>query len=416
MSEKLVAIPKLSAHLIESITAFSTMLQIPVTFFDGRGNIHLEWAKDQKICNLSQQYGDPTSPCGQNLLSSLNYATQLGEPYIFVCRGGLVKIAVALFSDNKLTGGFIAGPIVMGSLRESNISKVLAEDSIDESSFPKLAKALNNTRIFNPKEVSHLSIILNSCILSAVDNMDEYHMKNERYRKQAQLGLEVREYKKANRDMSYPYEMENQVSHLVSSGDTDGASEAILKLLDELYLLEAGDLDAVSIKVNSLFNMLLRNLPHWENTYHEYAMLESGSLDILTGESDYESMKLEAFGIFSDLAIKYSESFYSGSSQIIKDTIDYLNKNFRDKLTLKDTADLFHVNQSYLSLLFKKEMGKNFTEYLTSLRLGEAKKLLKKTSLNLTQIAYRCGFDDQSYFSKVFKKVEGITPRNYRSL
>lgn len=403
----------LSTHLMESISAFNKMIQIPVTYFDKFGNILLEWGGDQKICTHSNQYGIPKTLCSMNLASSLKYAMQLGEPYVFVCRAGLVKIAVATFSNNLLTGGFIAGPVVMGSLRESIISKIIKEDGVDETGLPKLVKSINNMRVFTPKEVSYISVMLNNCVLSAVDNIEEYHIRNKRYQTQAKLGTEVRKYKQINREMPYPHELEEQLSLYVNNGNSEKSSETVLKLLEQLNILEAGDLDAVSVRINSLLNILIRGLPDWEDA-HLYRMTESGSLDILAKESDFENMKMSASAIFSDLSVKYSESFYRGTSQIIKDTVEYINKHYKEKLTLKNIAELFHVNQSYLSLLFKKEMGRSYTEYLTFLRLREAKKLLGNTDLNLTQIAYRCGFDDQSYFSKVFRKVEGITPRKYR--
>lgn len=402
---------RLSDYLIESISAFSVMMNIPVTYMDSEGEIRLEWGEEYKICSHSHQYVDSSSDCGRNLLSSLNYASQLGEPYIFVCRGGLVKIAVALLLDNKLVGGFLAGPIVMASLRETTITKVLREDAASDADYPKLIMTLNKMNTFTPEEVSHLSIMLNNCVLSSVENAGEYFIRNERYQRQTKLNSEVRKYKKTQKAMSYPHELEKQVSQLVSSGDSQGTAEAASQLIDELYLLEAGDLDAIKMKIYSLCNLLLRGLPDWDQSS---IGTDSGSLDILTEEKDYESMKRLACTFLSDLAVTYAESFYHGSSEIIKRTIKYMNKHFKEKLTLGDSAAHFHVNPSYLSALFKQEMGKSFTEYLTLLRLREAKKLLRETDLNLTDIAYQCGFSDQSYFSKVFRKSEGLSPKQYR--
>ncbi|MFA5635458.1 MAG: helix-turn-helix domain-containing protein [Anaerovoracaceae bacterium] len=406
---------QLSNYLMESIESFNNLMQVPVTYVDAAGNVRMEWDNDSKICSFANQYGVPSSDCGRNLISSIDYASKLGEPYIFVCRGGLVKIAVALYVKGKLSGGFLAGPIVMGSLRESNITKLIKEDSIVESDFPGLSFALNKIRVFSPKEVSYLSLMLNNCVLSSVDNAGDYFLKSERYEKQSKLSSEVRNYKKIHKDMRYPQDLEDQVSQLVRSGDGEGASEAASGLLDELYLLEAGDLNAVKMRVYSLFNLLLRGLPDWDQFPLEYVETESGDLEFLTDQKDYESMKLLACSILGELAARYGENFYHGSSKIVEGTVKYLNKNFREKLTLRDSAEHFHVNQSYLSVLFKQEMGKSFTEYLTILRLQEAKKLLRKTGLNLTHIAYQCGFEDQSYFSKVFRKVEGITPSQYRT-
>ncbi|GAB1477220.1 hypothetical protein MASR2M70_20580 [Bacillota bacterium] len=411
---KLPPLP-LSDHLMESINSFSMMLQIPVAFIDAQGNVRYEWNCGNRICTVSAQYGDPSSACSRNLISSIGYAAQSGEPYVFVCRGGLVKIAAALFTKNKLFGGFLAGPLVMGSLRETSIAKLIKEDSIEDTDFPKLSLALNQIRVFTPKEVSYLSLLLNNCVLASVDNAGDYFIRNDRFQKQAELSSEVRNYKRLHSEMSYPHELEDQVSQLVRNGDGKGASETAPSFLDEIYLLEAGDLFAVKSRVISLFNLLLRGLPDWDQSPLDYIESQTDNLVTFAEQKDYESMKDLTCTILNEMASRYAENFYHGSSKIIDGTVKYMNKNFKEKLTLRDIADHFHVNQSYLSVLFKQEIGKSFTEYLTMLRLQEAKKLLRGTSLNLTHIAYQCGFDDQSYFSKVFRRVEGITPSQYRS-
>jgi YesN/AraC family two-component response regulator len=66
-------------------------------------------------------------------------------------------------------------------------------------------------------------------------------------------------------------------------------------------------------------------------------------------------------------------------------------------------------------MLFKQEMGITFTDYLNQVRINKSCELLTNTSLNLIDVSLQAGFDDQSYFSKVFKKLKGITPKSYRN-
>lgn len=408
--------PNLPNHLIESISAFHALTSIPVTYFDSEGNIRLEWGEESKICKLSNQYGNPLSPCGKNLISSIGYSAQFGEPYIFVCRGRLIKIAGAFVNENTLIGGFIAGPIAMGSIRESNITKIIKEDSIEVDDFPGLAITLEKMKIFSPKTVSYLALMFNNCILASAENPREYINKNKLSQKQTVLNAEVRRYKVKNKDMPYPYELEDKVTHLVSSGNTAEVTDATIQFIDEIYLLEGGDLDAVKMKISSLTNLLIRGLPNWDQAQFEYGTTESGGLRALEKETNYEKIQNTTCAVLKDMSAKYADSFYQGSSQLIKETVEYINIHFKEKLRLGDIANHFHVNQSYLSTLFTRELGKNFTDYLTGIRLGEAKRLLMESSLNLTQIAYQCGFEDQSYFSKVFRKVEGLAPKDYRAL
>ena len=72
------------------------------------------------------------------------------------------------------------------------------------------------------------------------------------------------------------------------------------------------------------------------------------------------------------------------------------------------------LNPSYFSTLFKQSCGSSFKEYLNSIRIEESKKLLAATDRSILDIALSIGFEDQSYFTKVFKKYTGLTPKQYR--
>lgn len=77
-------------------------------------------------------------------------------------------------------------------------------------------------------------------------------------------------------------------------------------------------------------------------------------------------------------------------------------------------ADYVHMSPTYYSKKFKQITGVGFKEYLTKTRLYEATELLTHTSLNVTEIAIRCGFNDGNYFGDAFRKEFGLSPLQYR--
>jgi YesN/AraC family two-component response regulator len=85
-----------------------------------------------------------------------------------------------------------------------------------------------------------------------------------------------------------------------------------------------------------------------------------------------------------------------------------------NKISLNSLSQHLHINESYLSKLFKKETNINFTDYLNETRINKSLDLIKNTDLNLMDIALTVGFEDQSYFTKVFKKFVGETPKQYK--
>ena len=94
----------------------------------------------------------------------------------------------------------------------------------------------------------------------------------------------------------------------------------------------------------------------------------------------------------------------------------YVADHYREPITMEDAADWVGLNSAYFSSLFKKSEGVNFTEYLTAVRIENAKHYLAETSLKVNEIAEKVGYTDAKYFSKVFIKSVGIRPAEYRKI
>jgi two-component system response regulator YesN len=99
---------------------------------------------------------------------------------------------------------------------------------------------------------------------------------------------------------------------------------------------------------------------------------------------------------------------------LLVQAVHYMYKNFDQNLTLEEVAMVAKLSNSYFSRLFKSEMGIGFTEYLNNIRINESKKKLKFSQLSLAEIAISCGFADQSYFTKIFKRHQNLSPGRYR--
>ena len=99
---------------------------------------------------------------------------------------------------------------------------------------------------------------------------------------------------------------------------------------------------------------------------------------------------------------------------LVQRTLTYIDANFSGNLSLHTLASIHSVSESYLSALFHREYGKTITECVMERRMDAAANLLLTTHLQVQTIAQHCGFSDVNYFSKVFKKTYGLTPRQFR--
>ncbi|MEL7656181.1 MAG: AraC family transcriptional regulator [Bacillota bacterium] len=406
--------PDLAEKMEEAIQAFCGITDVPVTFFNIKGEIEWECHKQNKFCNFFDVYQDPNSVCMKNLVSSSKLAAQLGEPYVFVCKAGLVKIAVSLIINGQVLGSFMAGPIIMGGLKESVITNVFSLNNIHFDSYPKIILFLRGMKVFKPKEVSYLSALLGNCILAAITPNADYSRINSQYKEQRRIGENLQKYKKENKTMPYPYELESKLIENVKDGDSKSSLETFKKLLGEISLIEVGDLSSIKTKVLSICTILSRIATERTSLSQEQAESYFYDMNVLNQAVSFQELSILASNLIESITQTVSENAYSGNSQIIKLAIQNINENYKNKISLKTVADHLHTNPSYLSTLFKQEMGTTFTDYLNQVRINRSCELLADSKLSLIDISIQSGFDDQSYFTKVFRKIKGTTPKDYR--
>ena len=92
----------------------------------------------------------------------------------------------------------------------------------------------------------------------------------------------------------------------------------------------------------------------------------------------------------------------------------YIDRHYAEKIVLPDLAAQLGITPNYLSSLMKKQLGMTFSEYVLNVRMEQARKLLSDSDLRINEIAVRVGYDNLFYFSKLFKRVYGVSPRNFR--
>lgn len=107
----------------------------------------------------------------------------------------------------------------------------------------------------------------------------------------------------------------------------------------------------------------------------------------------------------------------TSGEELIARAVAYTQQNFQDKeLSLESLCSTFHISQTQFSLLFKREVGTSFLQYLLDLRIGAAQQMLTETTMKIYQIAEDTGFGDASYFSYCFKQRCGLSPKEFRMI
>ena len=127
--------------------------------------------------------------------------------------------------------------------------------------------------------------------------------------------------------------------------------------------------------------------------------------------NDGRELMNDSAHIYCRLVKKYSAKQYA---PFVRKTVAYIESDLAGDLSLHALAALQNINASYLSTLFHKETGKTITEFVNEKRMELASRLLRTTQLQIQTVAQHCGMSDVNYFSKIFKKFYGSTPKQYR--
>ncbi|HWL24096.1 MAG TPA: helix-turn-helix domain-containing protein [Ureibacillus sp.] len=172
--------------------------------------------------------------------------------------------------------------------------------------------------------------------------------------------------------------------------------------------------DFVRIKLTNVLAHIRRFMAERQFLFHCDPEYQEVFHEVLYGEVLYDIIqKILRFCFFLFDQLEKENSQYG--SQLIKKAVQYLDQFYNQPITLDVVSDVVGRSSQYFSSLFKQQMGSTFTEYLLAKRIEKAKEYLKTTSMTVSEVAETVGYSDPNYFSRVFKMVEGDSPRAWKT-
>lgn len=155
------------------------------------------------------------------------------------------------------------------------------------------------------------------------------------------------------------------------------------------------------------------------DNFNKYPMLLSEIYTIVSSESYVRDMQINA--ILSHLLTYLMEDCWqedvsksSSKRTSLYDLKSYLDTNYYKKISLDELAERYYINKFYMTRIFKEQFGTSINNYLLTLRITKAKQSLRFTDKTTEEIGLECGIGSSYYFSRVFHKVEGMSPTEYR--
>jgi YesN/AraC family two-component response regulator len=212
----------------------------------------------------------------------------------------------------------------------------------------------------------------------------------------------------------YPIEKEKQLHNTIALGDIPTSKEIFNEILAQVNVTYGGDFAILKARILELIVLLSRAALEGGADIEQIMGLNFSYLNQINTFSHIDELNdwmMKIFDRFIDCVfnlkeVKHIDTLYKA--------MDYIKRNYMNKITLEDVAGHVHFSAPYFSSLFKSEMNCNFNKYLNRVRVEKSKELLAIEQLTYADVANKVGFHDQSHFSKHFKEITGLSPSEFR--
>ncbi len=368
------------------------------------------------FCRRVLQSKTGAKRCRQDRLRSLNISIETGQPYITICHAGIVLACIPVMEGSLPLGGVFFGKCLwepFDETLEADIEKRLRGLQIHKH---EIIETLMKLPVVSARRIHEAAEFLYVLVYQTA-NLDPQVVQWRRARsmQQSQISEVIQETKLLDADETYPYDLECQLIAKVKIGDRTGSKEILNSLLGKIIFHNPGNINLLKARLVELLSVLSRA-----------AAMGGVDINALLSKNMEYIHKVLSIDTQEDICIWIShalddfiESVYSSQDvkkmSQLKPAIEYMQYNYSEPLTLADIAKAAHLSVSRLAHLFREQMGITIVDYLTNIRINHAKRMLLTTEDNCTRICYEVGYNNQSYFTRVFKQITGLTPRQFRA-
>lgn len=355
---------------------------------------------DGWLCN--DYYCEHTAECRKDHQLVLKEADRLGGPFVYLCHKDFFIWGVSISDKNQIIGGVISG-FVLSEQHQTQLKSYEAE-------FPRIHPTKS---LISSKSVNDASQLLFD--LFRQENLFDNDLLKRRESK-ATIQREIAEKiieKKDKDDFSRHliYQKQQKLMDALRFLDVENIRSGLNEVLSEIFLEGINDIKLLKFRMLELFVLISRTMLETGGTiddfYHltnEYTKHTEEFDDIYT----FSIWLTDILNDFIDMVIQTRKKLGH-----INRAIEYIKHNLDQKLTISQVSSKVGMSKSRFALEFKQETGITFSEYVNVIKVDKAKEMIRQKQYSFVEIAMKLGFFDQSYFTKIFKKYTGTTPRQF---
>lgn len=398
------------------VETFYNCIHLPIQVIDEHGEFLETCGNMGHFCRSIANYLPAGDTCEKMHINASKKAVSLGETYIFSCHANLNHIVFPLLNKQNFLGSILLGPFLMDSPDSILVSDLSKKYHIPTNEALELYDEMGSIAVITPAMVNHISHLLYYLFCNLIgDSKEELKNNNKKLVQQSKINESIQRYKALDvPTTAYPYEKEKELILKAKTGNVQDANAVLNDLLGYVLFSEGNSLETVKARAIELCSLLSRAAI--EGGAPTDNILKLNNL-FLRNIQQIDNMEVLCAKL-QEIVETFSESMFhyipTKNNELIKKAMVYISQNFQTTITLEDVANHVHLHPSYFSTMFKQSIGSSFKEYINMVRIEESKRLLSNTDFSIIDIAIAIGFEDQSYFSKVFKKYTGLTPKQFR--
>jgi len=334
-------------------------------------------------------------------LFSAYEAQRWGGKYMYYCPQGFLFLSVIPYTTEAVAEYcIIAGPIIM----ENNSDDLCDETFGGLDSLDKIPH-LTTSQVYSLCELITVAVSTHSpTVITPQSNTDSFTL--------AQI---IKDYTINPQTENYPVESEQQLQEYIRTGNKKAAQKLLNELLLWLYTNTNNDLMKIKPRIHELLVLMNRAAidggADIDEIFHLCCRCEQ-EMDSIQSIDDMDRWFCIILNQFIGFVFDFDEIKHK--SIILKIT-NYIKEHLTERISLEQAAAQVYLSKSYFCRIIKHELGCTFTEYVNRLRVDRSKILLYKSELSIAEISTAVGFKDQSYFTRIFKRLTDMSPKKYRN-
>ncbi len=325
---------------------------------------------------------------------------------------GFSFITAIIANENNYYGAILLGPVLTEQPSERIINEILKRNNLPLSKRSIVENAIKKIAVINNARNFYVCKLLNS-ILSSTPLIEKdsfgIHLKPEDYEDDYILD-------NSSEIANFNYGLERLFMSKVSSGDVETVKNIFKDQIKTLYFTNLGTENLRPVKNNGIvFGTLLARAAINGGVEPDTAL---SLADLYTRKIEDIYRYNELLNVIEQMVLQFTDYVLQTSEvnhvSVVKKVSKYIHSHLSEQIRLNDVAEYVDLSPNYFSSLFKREMGIAFADYVNEIRIKESQFLLETTDYSIVDIAVAVGFNNQNYFTTIFRKHTGTTPKQFR--